>query len=318
MTPFDTRRVRAKDALQAVATGGKRPRRILRPYRLTVYLLLAPFVFGALLLVGVPALLSFGLAFTEYDGLAPPVWVGVANFGQLAADERFWIALRNSLLFVLLTVPLRVLGTLLLALLLNQRRRGIGFYRAAVYLPTVIPSVAYALIWLWIFNPVYGPLNTLLAGLGLPAPAWLADSRTALLAIAIMACFQIGEGFVVLLAGLQEVPRDYFDAAAIDGAGRWQVFWQITLPLIAPWLLLLTMRDIIVSVQSTFAPAFIMTGGGPYYATLFVPLLMYELAFDRFRFGMGAALMLLVFLGVGLLLWLLHACAGGWGYAEEV
>ena len=167
----------------------------------------------------------------------------------------------------------------------------------AVYVPTVVPSVAYALIWLWIFNPRYGPLNQALESLGLPTPAWLIDSATALPAIAFTALFQIGEGFLVLLAGLRAIPEECHHAAALDGAGPGATFRHVTLPLLAPWLLLLSFRDIIVSAQSTFTPALLMTGGGPYYATLFVPLLMYETAFDRFRFGEGAAMTLLVFAG---------------------
>lgn len=287
-------------------------------YRATLYLMLLPFLSGVVLLVVAPALLSFALAFTSYDGLSPPTWRGLGNFVELLHDELFLIALKNSALFVLITVPLRVGGALALALLLNRPRRLVGLYRAAVYLPTIVPGVAYALVWLWVLNPLYGPLNMLLATLGLPAPAWLASPATALPAIAVVAAFQVGEGFVIALVALQEIPGDYYHAAAIDGAGRWQQFWFITLPLIAPWLLLLTIRDIIVSVQSSFTPALLMTGGGPYYATLFLPLLMYQTAFDRFRFGLGAAMMLLLFLGVALLIWLLYATVGGWGYAEEV
>jgi len=268
-------------------------------------------------LITLPALLSVGLAFTTYDGLSAPEWRGLANFRDLAADPLFGIALRNSLLFVALTVPLRVLIALGLALLLNRPRRGVGFYRAAVYVPTIVPSVAYALVWLWIFNPRYGPLNLALAGLGLPTPAWLVDRATALPAIALTALFQIGEGFVVVLAGLKAVPDECHHAAALDGAGRAAVLRHITLPLLAPWLLLLTIRDVIASAQSTFTPALLMTGGGPYYATLFVPLLMYETAFDRFRFGQGAAMMLLLLLVVGALILLTYRAAGGWGYEDE-
>jgi multiple sugar transport system permease protein len=181
-----------------------------------------------------------------------------------------------------------------------------------------VPSVAYALIWLWIFNPRYGPLNLALASLGLPTPAWLIDSTTALPAIAMTALFQIGEGFVVVLAGLQHVPEEYYHASALDGAGRAATLRHITMPLLAPWLLLLTIRDVIVSAQSTFTPALLMTGGGPYYATLFVPLLMYETAFDRFRFGQGAAMMLLLLVVVGALILLAYRAAGGWGYEDEV
>ena len=286
-------------------------------YRASLYLLLTPYLIGVAVLITLPALLSIGLAFTTYDGLSAPEWRGLGNFRDLAADPLFGIALRNSLLFVALTVPLRVLIALGLALLLNRPRRGVGFYRAAVYVPTIVPSVAYALVWLWIFNPRYGPLNLALAGLGLPTPAWLVDRATALPAIALTALFQIGEGFVVVLAGLKAVPDEYHHAAALDGAGRTAVLRHITLPLLAPWLLLLTVRDVIASAQSTFTPALLMTGGGPYYATLFVPLLMYETAFDRFRFGQGAAMMLLLLLVVGALILLTYRAAGGWGYEDE-
>jgi multiple sugar transport system permease protein len=179
-------------------------------------------------------------------------------------------------------------------------------------------TVPYALIWLWIFNPIYGPLNQALSALGLPAPVWLLQPDTARLAIVIMSLFQIGEGFVVLLAGRQEIPPDYYHAAAVDGASAWQMFRLITLPLLAPWLLVLTIRDALLSAQSTFTPALLMTGGGPYYATLFTPLLVYQEAFDRFRFGRAAAMMLVLLLGLGLLLWLVGLVARGWGEGEQV
>jgi multiple sugar transport system permease protein len=289
----------------------------LSRYRATLYLLLAPYLLGVLALVAVPVAMSIGLAFTAYDGLSAPRWRGLDNFRELAADPLFGIALRNSLTFVALTVPLRVLIALGLALLLERPRRGVGVYRTAVYVPTIVPSVAYALIWLWIFNPRYGPLNRALEWLGLPGPAWLVDSATALPALAITALFQVGEGFVVALAGLRAVPEECHHAASIDGAGRLARLRHITLPLLAPWLLLLTIRDVIASAQSTFTPALLMTGGGPYYATLFLPLLMYETAFDRFRFGQGAAMMLLLLAVVGALILATYHAAGGWGYEDE-
>lgn len=289
-----------------------------RRYQLSLYLMLAPFLIGVTLLVVLPAALTFGLAFTAYDGLAPPTWRGLANFRSLAADELFHTAIGNSLLFAALTVPLRTLLTLGLALLLARPRRGVGLYRAAVYLPTVVPGVAYAMVWLWILNPLYGPLNLGLGALGLPMPAWLADPRTALLAIALAGLFQLGEGFVVLLAGLQEIPADYYEVAALDGAGRLAIFGRIVLPLLAPWLLLVVVRDLIVSVQSSFTPALVMTDGGPYYATLLVPLLIYRTAFDSLRFGEGAAMTAVVFVGVGVLVAVTHRLFGGWGYDEAV
>lgn len=287
-------------------------------YQIALWLMLLPFLVGTTVLVLFPMLLTVGLAFTEYDALSAPVWRGLENFQIIAQRDLFWIAMRNSLLYVVLAVPLRLLGALAFALLLNRQRRGISVYRTGIYLPTVIPAIAYAFIWLWIYNPFYGPLNKILGTIGLPEPAWLADSQTALVAIVIMAGFQLGEGFVILLAGLQDIPQEHYDAVAVDGGNRWRMFWHITLPLLTPWLVLLTIRDIIASVQSSFAPAYLMTDGGPYYATLFLPLLIFEEAFDRFRFGEASAMMVVLFLGIGLLLYLLHHSVGGWGYADDV
>ena len=286
-------------------------------YRRQLRLMLLPYAIGAIGLVGLPALLMLALAFFNYDALSPPVFVGPLNFQDVFAEPLVWVAIKNTLYFVFLAVPLRVLGALLLALLLNHRQRGVGFYRAALYLPTTIPDVAYALIWLWIVNPVYGPLNFVLRALGLPAPDWFTSFDTAKLPFVMMSLFQIGEGFVILLAGLQSQSKEVGEAAVVDGGNRWQILRHITLPLLMPWLIVLTVRDIILGFQYTFVPSIIMTGGDPYYATLFTPLLIYEEAFDRFRFGPGVVIMLLTFALTAYLLYSLFQLARGWGYADE-
>lgn len=272
-----------------------RKKRKALPYTKQAYLTLVPYGLATLLLVVFPTIATIGVAFTEYNGLRPPVWVGWDNFRELLSLPLVQKSFRASLFFVLTAVPLRVLGALGLALILGKQGRGMGVYRAAVYLPTIIPETAYALIWLWIYNPVYGPLNQLLGGVGLPQPAWLLGERSAQFSIAFMLAFQLGEGFVVLLAGLRSIPRSYYEAATIDGANRWATFRYITLPLLFPWLLLLTFRDILVSLQNTFTPSFILTYGGPYYATTFLPLLVYEVAFDLFLLGTAAALILITY-----------------------
>jgi multiple sugar transport system permease protein len=262
----------------------------MNAWRAGLWVMLLPYLVGTLLLVGLPALMSAVLALT------PPVYVGFANFRALALDPVVGAAFGNSLVFIVLAVPLRIAGALGLAMLLWRPRRGAGGYRAAVYVPTVIPDVAFALIWLWILNPVFGPVNGALEALGLPTPGWLADADTARFPFVIMAAFLIGEGFVVLLAAMRGLSAEVFDAGAVDGAGRWAAFRYLTLPLLLPWLALLTFRDVILSFQWTFTPSYVMTGGDPYYATMFLPLVTYEEAFDRFRFGAGSALMLLTFL----------------------
>jgi multiple sugar transport system permease protein len=270
--------------------------RTRRPYQFQLILFLTPFALGSLFFIVLPALATAAIAFAEYNTLGAPAWVGVRNFGRLLESAYVRIALKNTAIFISIAVPARLAAALLLALLLQKRGRLYGLYRAAVYLPTVVPEVAYSLVWLWMFNPLYGPLGIAMQTLGLPAPNWLAEPMTARLAIILMLTFQVGEGFVVLLAGLQNIPRAYFEAAKVDGATGWQVFWRITFPLILPWLLMLTFRDLILSLQNSFTPSFVLTYGGPFYATVFAPLLLYEVAFDFFDFGLAAALLVLIYL----------------------
>ena len=270
------------------------------------------------MLVVVPALATVVLAFTEFKGVEIPQWVGFRNFVRVIESPLIRLSLYNTFMFVAAAVPLRLIGALLLALLLQQKGRLFGLYRAAVYLPTIIPEVAYALIWLWIFNPVYGPLNIFLRALGLPAPDWLVNEDTARFAFVILATFQIGEGFIVLLVGLQNIPRSLYEAAEVDGANWWQAFWRITLPLLMPWLLLLTFRDLLMSIQETFTPSYVMTYGGPYYATTFVPLLIYEISFDYQDLGLATALLFLTFMIVAFIIMVIMSVTGLSGEADDV
>ncbi len=255
----------------------------------TLRLLLAPYAIGLLGLALLPAILALSLAFTRYDALTPPVWNGLDNLRRLWQDRLFWIALGNSLIYLALAVPLRIGGAFGLALILGRDAWGRSLASGLAALPTAIPDVAYALIWLVTFNPRYGPLNLLLGRIGLPTPAWTIDPRTALWALVLMAAWQLGESFVVLAATRRGLPRHLFDAAALDGAGVWNRFRHLTLPLMLPALLLLTARDLIISLQANFTPSLIVTAGGPGYATLFLPLYSYQMAFDDLRLGYAAA-----------------------------
>ena len=260
-------------------------------YRTQLLLMLAPFLLGLLILVVIPAAGSLAVAFFDYSPLQPTRFdfSGLGQFLDLRDDPLFWTALGNSLIYTAGSVPLRLGGALLLALLLNRRRTGIGFYRAAAYLPTIIPDVPYALVWLWIFNPLYGPINQLLRALHLPVQTWLIETGGARWVIILMAGWQVGEGLVVLLAALRDVPPELVDAALVDGAGAWARLRLLILPLIAPTFVLLAFRDTILSLQDNFAPALLVTQGGPNFATLFLPLKIYYDAFQNFRFGYAAA-----------------------------
>ena len=253
--------------------------------------MLAPYLIGTSLLVLLPAMIGLPLAFTEYNAVEPAEWIGLANFRDLWDDEIFRISIRNTLIFIALAVPARLVGALVLALLLSRPVRGIGGYRSAIYLPTVVPDIAWALIWLWILNPLYGPINLLLAAIRIPGPAWMLEESQARYAIAFMMAWQFGEGLVVCLAALGDIPEEVREQSAVDGAAGWQTLLRVTLPLLAPILLLLLLRDTVYSLQTSFVPAQIVgRGGGPNYATTFLPLYAYNTAFSYLRFGYAAAM----------------------------
>lgn len=260
--------------------------------------MLAPYVLGLTILIALPALVTFGLAQTEYDLVRAPSFIGLDNFRELLHDDVFRIALTNSLVFAAIAVPLRLAAALGVALLLHRRMTGVGTYRSAAVLPTVIPDIAYGLVWLWLLNPLYGPINTLLGWggapnftwIGYPLPQWLTHPNDARAAIIILSLFTIGEGFVVLLVTRQGLPTELYDLAALEDVTAWGLFRRVTLPLMAPVLLLLLARDTIFSLQATFVPALVVTEGGPpLYSTTYVPLYVYRNAFEYLRYGYAAA-----------------------------
>lgn len=281
--------------------------------RLALASMLAPFLIGSFALIVGPGIAGFGLSLTDYDAISAPRWTWVDNFRRLPGDRIFRIAVFNSLLYIVLAVPLRLVGALLLARLLQRPSRVSLVGRAIVYLPTVIPDLAWALIWLWILNPIYGPLNQLLGWFGIAGPRWMVDPTTARLGIVFMMIWQLGEGFIVCLAALQGVEQDLLDQSAIDGAGRWRSFRGVVLPIIAPALLILIFRDTIFSFQANFVPALIVgKGGGPDFATMYLPMYIYDVAFSYLRFGYAAALTVAMYAITGVVLFLQYRLTWRW------
>jgi len=253
-------------------------------------LFLAPVLLGTVLLVALPALATLGLAFTAYDGLSAPEWAGLANFERMLDDRVFRVALDNSLTFLAIAVPLRLLLALGAGLLAAAPRRGAGPLRTAAALPAFVPDVATALVWLWMLNPVFGPAAALLGGLGLPAEDWLLSPTGAQASIVLLSAFGIAEAVIVVAAVRSEMPAGLYESSALEGASAWFAFRRLTLPLLAPVLLLLAARDIAVSLQLSFVPALLITEGGPEYATTYLPLHAYQTAFEYLRFGEAAAI----------------------------
>jgi len=261
-------------------------------------LMLAPYILGLVALVAIPALATFGLALTDYDLIRSPDVVGLDNFRELVDDRIFRIALVNSLVFAAVAVPLRLLAALGLALLLHRGGRGVGVARSAVVLPMIVPELAYGLLWLWLLNPLYGPINGLLTiggengetFLGRQPPQWLTDPNDARIAMVLLSVFLIGEGFVLLLVARRAIPADLYELAALEDATWWDVFRRVTLPLMLPVLVLLGLRDVVLSLQLNLIPALVVTDGGPPdYGTTYLGLFVYRNGFEYLRYGYAAA-----------------------------
>lgn len=271
--------------------------------------LAAPYLLGSLLLVLAPLALAAALAFTDYFGFRAPEFTGTTNLTRLAGDAAFWDAVGISALVAVIVVPLRLFLAVGAALLLARRRgarTAVG--RAAAYLPSVVPDAAWALLWLWILNPLYGPLPALLGALGVPDPGFLTTPWGARLGLALVMAFQVGEAFVVALAARTAIPPRLHEAIEIEGGSPWFAMTRVTLPLMAPIVLVLAVRDVVVVVQNAFVPALLVTGGGPANATLTAPLLIYRRAFEYGELGyastLSVTLLVLTGLAAALPLWL--------------
>ena len=273
--------------------------------RLGLWLMAAPFLLGVAILVALPALLTFAMSLFRWDLVRDPSFLGLDNFRELLHDLNFRAAMRNSLTYLAIAVPVRLVLAVGLALLLQPRFPGGAAVRGTVFLPAVIPDVAYALLWLWILNPLYGPLNLALEALGLPTPAWLSVGGPARWGVIILGVFQLGETFLVAFAARRLVPPQLYELAAEQGAGPWSRVWRVTLPLMLPTLLLLLLRDTALSLQATFVPALLVTEGGPPpNATLYLPLFVYRNAFSYFRYGYAAAATVWIFALTASIVWL--------------
>jgi multiple sugar transport system permease protein len=266
------------------------------------YLYLSP----ALLLFGVftfaPLIFAFYLALTDWDLIASNYdFVWFDNFIRLATDHRFIRAVKNTIYFSGVTVPVQMALALTIAVLLNARIRLRSLFRAIYFTPVLVPVTVAAIIWLFIFSPSFGIMNYLLEQIGLPGPAWFSDAKWAMPAIMILAVWQnFGYHTIIFLAGLQSIPQDLVEAAHIDGASKWQAFWRITFPLLAPTTFLVLVISVIGSFQ-VYQTVVLTTGGSPAGATTVIVFELYRNAFEFFNMGYAAAMAVVLFLVIFLL-----------------
>lgn len=266
------------------------------------FVFMSPWVVGFLGLTLGPMLASLWLSFTKYNLLSAPKWIGVQNYVSLFADARFLHSIRVTLLYVGVSVPLKLGFALLLAVLLNRGLRGLTVYRALFYVPSLLgSSVAIAILWRQIFGDD-GIVNAALRGLGIHhPPSWLTDPSTAIYTLIALAVWEFGSPMIIFLAGLRQIPHDLYEAAQIDGAGRVRQFTQVTIPLLTPLILFNLVLQMIGAFQA-FTPAYIISGGtgGPVDGTLFYTLYLYQQAFGYLQMGYGAAMAWLLFVVVAL------------------
>ena len=258
-------------------------------------LFISPWVVGFVLFILYPVVASFYYSLTRYNLMTPPQWVGLGNYQDLIFDDDLFItAIKNTLYFVALAVPLGIVFSLSTALLLNAKMRGISVFRTIYYLPTLVPAVASSIIFIMLLNPQFGVVNTLIRSLGLSAPGWISDPAWAKPALIMMSLWGTGGSMIIFLAALQDVPEQLIEAAILDGANAWRRFLNVTLPMISPALLFNVIMGLIGGFQ-VFTSAYVMTDGGPNNSTLFYALLLYRNAFRYFKMGYASAMAWILF-----------------------
>lgn len=256
------------------------------------YMFLIPWFIGFFGLTLGPIVTSLYLSFTNFDLLTAPVWNNGANYVRIfTADPKFLQSMRVTIFFVLFSVPLKLAFALGVALLLNRGMRGLPIYRAIFYLPSLLgASVAIAVLWRQLFSGD-GVVNDFLALFGIKGPSWISSPQYSLWTLVALAIWQFGSPMIIFLAGLRQIPRDMYEAASLEGASRWRVFWKITLPMLTPVVFFNAIIQTIEGFKS-FTPAFIISGGtgNPINSTLFYTLYLYQEAFGNFRMGYASAL----------------------------
>jgi multiple sugar transport system permease protein len=259
------------------------------------YLFILPWILGFLMFRFGPMLYSLFLSFTDYAARGAPNWIGFENYVYMfTKDPRFLDSLRSTFAFVVGYLPLNLSLGLAIALLMNQRVRGIFVFRSIYYLPAVTSGVAVAILWQFVFHKQWGILNAILAVFGVQSIGWLVDPKWVMVAFVIMSIWGVGGSMIIYLAGLQSIPTELYESAAIDGANRARQFWHITLPMLTPTIFFVLITGLIGAFQ-IFESAYIMTGGGPSYATYFFGLNIYFTAFQSLRFAYASTLAWMLF-----------------------
>ncbi len=282
------------------------------------YLTISPWMIGFLLFTVIPMGMSLYLSFTSWKVLSPPQWIGLQNYVTMFTnDPDFYQSLKVTILYSITSVPLQMAVALFLAILLNEATHAVGFFRTAFYIPSIVASVASAVLWTWIFNPRFGPVNGLLRSLGMGTPQWFNDPNYALAALVIMSTWGVGGQMLIFLAGLKGLPRSLYEAAEVDGAGRLTRFLRITLPMLSPTIFFNLVMSMIGAFQ-TFDSAFVISTahagqiGAPLKSTLFYLLHLYQEGFTYLNMGYASALAWVLFIVILSVTYFINRSSKSW------
>jgi multiple sugar transport system permease protein len=281
------------------------------------YIFISPFILGVLFWVLIPALTAGWLVFQDWNLIRPPSYVGLDNIIRMFSDRFLRQSLKVTTIYTLVSVPLGLLVSFALALLIDTKVRGIAFFRTVYYMPTIVPAVANAVLWAWIFNTEFGLLNVLLHYFGISKVNWLREPEWALPAIILMSLWvSVGGPMIIFLAGLQGIPEVFYEAARIDGGGRWTQLRHITIPMVSPVIFFNLVIGIINSFQ-VFTAIYLITNGGPQNATLVYLVYLYRVSFSHLEMGYAAALSWLLFFIIMVMTFIVFKTVGRTIYYQE-
>ncbi len=279
---------------------------------ITGLLFVSPWLLGFLIWTLYPLVSSLYYSFTRYDLVRPAIWIGLDNFREIFTDDpRFWTVVYNTLYYVGLSVPLGVVTAFLMASLLNTKLVLRSTFRAIFYVPSIVPAVCSAMVWLFIYNNQYGVINNFLRAMGRPIIPFLSSVEWAKPSLIIISLWAQGTAVVIFLAALQDVPRSLYEAATVDGANAFHRFWHITIPMCSPIILYNLVMSLIGAFQ-TFLMPYLLTNGGPMASTEFYAMNLYRQAFEFFRMGKACALAWIMAVLVAILTAILFRTSGRW------
>ncbi len=309
--PETTRKTGLLSGFRGAFTG------LQREETVSAYFFILPNVLGFFIFSLFPILFAFYIMFTDWSLAADPNFIALKNFSKLISDDLFWKTLGNTFYYTFVAVPSGVFVAFWLALLMNRKMKGVVFFRTIYFLPQITLTVAAAIVWSWIYHPELGLINYLLGLVGIEGPRWIFSTTWAMPSVIIMSNWQgIGFAMLIILAGLQGIPQEYYDASEIDGASGWQRLRHITIPLLTPTLFFVVITSLIGALQG-FDQFFVLTNGGPGKSTTTLVLYLFQNGFTFFKMGYGAALAFALFLCILVITLIQWRLAKSWVYGFE-